>query len=67
MSLSISEFQNFQIGIIAAFVEAVILQPTVYWKNAKIEKKPFTFSPKLLYRGTMAAAFNEMQVSNLNS
>lgn len=49
-------------GDTAAFVEGVILQPTLYWKNARAQKLPFTLNPRLLYRGTAASIFNEMQM-----
>eukprot|EP01031_Cornospumella_fuschlensis_P028721 gene28721-34672_t len=62
MSKELSEGQNFTIGTIAAFVEGVLLQPTLYWKNAKAQKLPFTLDPRLLYRGTAASIFNEMQM-----
>eukprot|EP00981_Chlorochromonas_danica_P001965 scaffold405_cov179-Ochromonas_danica.AAC.9 len=48
--------------IIAALVEGIILQPTLYWKNARAQKLPFTLNPRLLYRGTAASIFNEMQM-----
>ncbi|RYY84595.1 hypothetical protein EON63_08945 [archaeon] len=47
---------------LAAFVEGVLLQPTLYWKNAKAQRLPFTLDPRLLYRGTAASIFNEMQM-----
>ncbi len=65
MSVSLTEGQNFLIGTIAAFIEGVLLQPTLYWKNAKAQNLPFTLNPKLLYRGTAASIFNECQMMGL--
>ncbi len=62
MSHQLSEGQNFALGTVAAFIEAVILQPTLYWKNAKAQNMPFTLDPRLLYRGTGASIFNECQM-----
>ena len=31
---NLSEVENVTLGASAAFVEAVVLQPTIYWKNA---------------------------------
>jgi len=53
------------LGTIAAFIEGIILQPTAYWKNAKAQNLPFTLDPRLLYRGTAAAIFNECQMMGL--
>eukprot|EP00035_Acanthoeca_spectabilis_P024449 m.453880 g.453880 ORF g.453880 m.453880 type:complete len:265 (-) comp20566_c0_seq1:112-906(-) len=57
---NLNEGENMALGGAAAFVEAVILQPTIYWKNAAIQGLPFTVNPKLLYRGIGAALVNEM-------
>lgn len=65
MSNKLTEFQNVVVGVAAAFVEAVILQPTLYWKNAKAAKLPFTLNPKIIYRGTSASIFNECQMMGL--
>jgi len=65
MSHDLSELQNFQVGVVAAFIEGVILQPTLYWKNAKAQKLPFSMNPKIIYRGTSAAIYNEMQMMGL--
>jgi hypothetical protein len=62
MAENLTERQNFLLGTIAAFIEGVILQPTLYWKNAKAQGLPFTLNPRLLYRGTGASIFNEMQM-----
>ena len=31
---NLSEIENTTLGASAAFVEAILLQPTIYWKNA---------------------------------
>lgn len=61
----LSETQNVTIGVIAAFIEGVLLQPTLYWKNARAQKLPFTLNPKIIYRGTAASIFNECQMMGL--
>ena len=33
----------------------VVLQPTIYWKNAAQQGLPFTLKPSLFYRGLGAA------------
>ena len=53
------------IGVFAAFVEAIILQPTLYWKNANAQGKPFTMNPRILYRGSAASIYNECQMMGL--
>eukprot|EP01040_Poterioochromonas_malhamensis_P008823 gene8823-9558_t len=65
MAENLSEGQNFLLGTVAAFIEGIILQPTLYWKNAKAQKLPFTLDPRLLYRGTGASIFNECQMMGL--
>jgi len=65
MSVNLTESQNFLIGTIAAFIEGVLLQPTLYWKNAKAQNLPFTLDVRLLYRGTAASIFNECQMMGL--
>ena len=57
--------QDVGIGVFAAFVEAIILQPTLYWKNANAQGKPFTMNPRVLYRGSGASIFNECQMMGL--
>lgn len=62
MAKNLSERQNTMLGMTAAFVEAIILQPTLYWKNARARGLPFTLSPATIYRGTGASILNEMQM-----
>jgi len=62
MSHALSEAQNIVLGTVAAFIEGAILQPTLYWKNARAMKLPFTINPRIIYRGTAASIFNEMQM-----
>lgn len=38
------------LACVAALIEGLILQPTVYWKTAKAQRLPFTLDPRLLYR-----------------
>lgn len=53
------------VSLAAAFIEAVILQPTLYWKNAKAQQLPFTLDVRKLYRGTGAAILGECQQMGL--
>lgn len=65
MSKNLTEGENVVIGVLAAFIEGVILQPTLYWKNAKAQNIPFTINPRVIYRGTAASLYNEMQMMGL--
>lgn len=65
MSHSLSDGENVMLGITAAFIEAVILQPTLYFKNAQAQRLPLSFNPRIIYRGTAASIFNEMQMMGL--
>lgn len=65
MSIDLTEGQNFVLGTVAAFLEAVLLQPTLYWKNAANQGLPFTLKPEVVYRGAAASIFNEMQMMGL--
>jgi len=62
MSHELSDTQNVCVGVGAAFIEAVLLQPTLYWKNARAQNLPFTLNPKIVYRGTFTSIMNEMQM-----
>ncbi len=55
MVQELTEGQNATIGVIAALFEGLLLQPTLYWKNAKAQGLPFTLNPRILYRGTSAS------------
>lgn len=57
---SLTEQQNTQLGMTAALIEGLILQPTVYWTSAKQMRMPFTINPRIIYRGTGANLCNEM-------
>ena len=65
MSSEMSVSQNMSVGVLAAFVEGVILQPTLYWKNARALALPFTANPAVIYRGTGTSILNECQVGQL--
>ena len=56
----LSEPEQSTVGGIAAFVEGVVLQPTIYFKNAHQQGLPLTLDPRVLYRGIGAALCNEM-------
>jgi len=57
---NLTEGENLVLGSSAAFVEAVVLQPTIYWKNAAQQGLGFTLNPRLLWRGLAATCINEM-------
>ena len=60
MSASLDETENFALGTGVAVFEGLLLQPTMYWKNARQQGMPFTLDPRLLYRGLGAALSNEV-------
>ena len=65
MSHSLSDQENVALGVFAALVEAICLQPTLYWKNARAQGLPFVLNPRMIYRGTTMSIINEMQHSNI--
>ena len=62
MSHELTDMENIGVGVGAAFIEAVLLQPTLYWKNARAQGLPFTLNPRIMYRGTFTSILNEMQM-----
>lgn len=50
---------------LAAILEAIILQPTLYWKNARAQRLPFSFDPRIIYRGSTISILNECQLMGL--
>ena len=60
MSADLTEHENAIIGGTAAFVETIILQPTIFAKNAVAQRIPLTLDPRVLYRGIGPALANEM-------
>ena len=48
------------VGGIAAVIEALLLQPTTYAKNARQQGLALTLDPRVLYRGIGAALCNEV-------
>ena len=65
MTDKLTESQNIQIGMIAAVLESVLLQPTLFWKNAKAAKAPLSLDPRIVFRGTLASCLNECQSMGL--
>jgi solute carrier family 25 carnitine/acylcarnitine transporter 20/29 len=65
MSTELNPTQNLGLGVMTAVVEGLLLQPTLYWKNARAMKLPFTINPRIIYRGTAASMFNEIQMMGL--
>lgn len=59
MSSELTEGQNIAVGAVAALTQAVILQPTIFWKNAAQQGIPFTLNPRIVYRGMGAGLVNE--------
>mmetsp|Transcript_35222 Transcript_35222/g.77494 ORF Transcript_35222/g.77494 Transcript_35222/m.77494 type:complete len:166 (+) Transcript_35222:51-548(+) len=60
MTSHLTDGENLVVGSTAALAEGLLLQPTLYWKNARQQGLPFTLRPSLLYRGTGAAICNEV-------
>ena len=62
MSHELSDAENVGVGVGAALIESLLLQPTLYWKNARAQGLPFTMNPRVVYRGTFTSILNEMQM-----
>ena len=45
--------QNIFLGIVSGIIDISLTQPLVYWKVASQQKLPFTFNPKIFYRGVL--------------
>ena len=60
MSASLTDAENTTVGAVAATVETLVLQPTLYCKNAAAQGMPLTLDPRLLYRGLTASLLNEV-------
>ena len=56
---ALTEGENALLGTVVAVGEGLLLQPTMYWKNARAQGMPFTLDPRKLYRGIGAALINE--------
>ena len=56
----LSDTEQSAVGGAAAFIEGMLLQPTIYAKNARQQGLPLTLDPRVLYRGIGAALCNEM-------
>lgn len=52
---SLSNSENLALGGVTAVIVGMTLQPTLYWKNAAQQGKPFTMNPRVVYRGLAAA------------
>lgn len=57
---NLSGLENFSLGSLTALVVGLTLQPTLYWKNAAQQGKPFTMDPRVIYRGLGAALSAEI-------
>ena len=55
----LSESENAGLGVFTAVVETSLLQPTLYWKNARQQRLPITLDPRIVYRGIGASLVNE--------
>eukprot|EP01061_Rhynchopus_euleeides_P016148 TRINITY_DN27333_c5_g1_i1.p1 TRINITY_DN27333_c5_g1~~TRINITY_DN27333_c5_g1_i1.p1 ORF type:complete len:306 (+),score=97.69 TRINITY_DN27333_c5_g1_i1:87-920(+) len=55
---SLTPLQNTGLGIVCGCIEVVIMQPTLYCKNASQQGLPFSLSPKVLYRGLGVSVLN---------
>lgn len=56
---ALDERENVLLGVSVAVIEGLLLQPTLYWKNARAQGLPLTLSPRILYRGIGASLTNE--------
>eukprot|EP00039_Didymoeca_costata_P027267 m.18038 g.18038 ORF g.18038 m.18038 type:complete len:166 (+) comp6174_c0_seq2:220-717(+) len=57
---SLTEGENAVLGGTAAFIEGVILQPTLFYKNMRQQGKPLSLDPRVVYRGVSAGLLNEV-------
>jgi len=59
MSSTLSEAENLAVGVISAPLFTIALQPTQFWKHARMQGLPLSLEPSVLWRGTTAAIYNE--------
>ena len=60
MSAELTEAENSIVGSTAAVIETLLLQPTLFYKNALAQGLPLTLNPVTLYRGIGASMMNEV-------
>jgi len=58
MSVNLTEGENAILGAAAGVIEVTMLQSMNYWKNASQQGLPWSWSPKVLYRGYSANVLN---------
>lgn len=56
--MPLTDKENVILGAICGTVDTTLLQSTNYWKNAQQQRLPFTFDPRVLYRGYTANVIN---------
>lgn len=59
-NVRLTEGESMALGGVAAFIQGIMLQPTLYWKNAGQQGMPFSLNPVVVYRGLAASLFNEV-------
>jgi len=59
MSSTLSAAESLAVGVISAPLFTVTLQPTQYWKHARMQGLPLSLELSVLWRGTAAAVYNE--------
>jgi hypothetical protein len=57
---NLTNSENAVLGGCTAVVVGLSLQPTLFWKNAAQQGKPFTVNPRVIYRGLGAALTAEI-------
>lgn len=58
MTHSLSESENALVGITAGIVDISCIQWAYYLKNARQQRLPLTWNPRILYRGYVANCAN---------
>lgn len=58
MTHSLSEGENALVGITAGIADITCIQWAYYLKNARQQRLPLTFNPRILYRGYLANCAN---------
>ena len=56
----LTELENAELGVFTAAIETSILQPTLYWKNARQQQLPMSLDPRVIYRGIGASLVGAM-------
>lgn len=62
---ALNEHQNFSLGLVTGALDQAIAYPIMFWKNSYIQGRPFTMSPRIVYRGTATACLNQSTLAGI--